>query len=35
MPFKEKLWVDRKKCFDFSLFIGVRDVDVLSHGRIL
>jgi hypothetical protein len=21
--------------FDFSLFIGVRDVDVLSHGRIL
>jgi len=21
--------------FDFSLFIGVRDVGVLSHGRIL
>jgi hypothetical protein len=26
MPFKEKFWVDEKICFDFSLFIGVRDV---------
>jgi len=35
MPFKEKVVLTGKKCFDFSLFIGVRDVDVLSHGRIL
>jgi len=32
---KRKIWVDGKICFDFSLFIGVRGVDVLSHGRIL
>jgi hypothetical protein len=34
MPFKEKLWVDRKKCFDFSLFIG-EGRKALLHGRIL
>jgi len=26
MPFKEKVGLTGKKCFDFSLFIGVRGV---------
>jgi len=35
MPFKEKVGLTGKKCFDFSLFIGVRDVEALSYGSIL
>ena len=28
MPFKEKVGLTEKKCFDFSLFIGVRGIEV-------
>jgi len=35
MPFKEKVGLSREIYFDFSLFIGVRDVDALLYGRIL
>ena len=29
MPFKEKVGLSWKNCFDFSLFIGVRGIEVL------